>query len=215
MTGRADESVLSSWDWVEEEFPNGTRLLFVRDIPPERIITALEADPADTQSLTLDVTFEMLVQPFARVGRTGEWAFCIDNCAFNMGEFSPTAQELSAGTELALLDTYVHLGLLLVLRRRRRGDVVRALAVAVAVWQRPGPVRTADAAGGTRRRTAPRRRPPFPCQPQDRAAEHADARVRHPAVSRCGHRTADYRAARSGKLAGRQLGRLAHMPRVS
>ncbi len=107
MTGRADEQVLSSWDWVEEEFPNGTRLLFVRDIPPEQIMTALGADPAHAELLTLDVTFETLIQPFARVGRTGEWAFCIDNCAFNVGEFSPTAQELSAGTELALLDTYV------------------------------------------------------------------------------------------------------------
>jgi hypothetical protein len=95
----------AEWDWVEEEFPEGIRLMFVREAAPERIIEALEADPADARWLTAEVTYETLVQPFARVGRTGEWTFCIDNCFFDVEAFSPTAAELSAGTELALLNS--------------------------------------------------------------------------------------------------------------
>jgi Family of unknown function (DUF6461) len=95
----------AEWGWVGEEFPHGIRLMFVRAVPPERIIEALEADPADARWLTAEVTYETLVQPFARVGRTDDWAFCIDNCFFDVGGFSPAAAQLSTGTELALLDS--------------------------------------------------------------------------------------------------------------
>lgn len=105
MTGQGHGSASAQWAWVREEYPNGIRLTFVRGISPERITAALGADPANSQWLTAEVTYETLGHPFARVGRSGEWAFCIDNCFFNVGRFSPTARELSAGTELALMDS--------------------------------------------------------------------------------------------------------------
>lgn len=105
MTGQGHGSASAQWAWVQEEYPNGIRLTFVRGISPERITAALGADPRDSRWLTAEVTYETLGHPFARVGRSGEWAFCIDNCFFNVGDFSPTARELSARTELALMDS--------------------------------------------------------------------------------------------------------------
>jgi hypothetical protein len=110
VTGQGHASASAQWAWVQEEYPNGIRLTFVRGISPERITAALGADPADSRQLTAEVTYETLGQPWARVGRSGEWAFCIDNCFFDVDGFSPAARELSAGTELALLDSLLTSG---------------------------------------------------------------------------------------------------------
>jgi Family of unknown function (DUF6461) len=100
----------SEWDWVEEEYPNGgIRLVFVRGVTPERVIEAFGADPAAARLFSADVTHETLGHPWVRVGRTGEWAFAIDNW-YELGiydEFGQVTRELrdlSTGTELALLE---------------------------------------------------------------------------------------------------------------
>ena len=96
----------SEWDWIDEDCPNAIRLMFVRGVTPERVIGAFGADPADAQLLTADVAHEtaaLLSRPSVRVGRTGEWAFAIDDW-HEARDFQRVARELSAGTDLALFD---------------------------------------------------------------------------------------------------------------
>jgi hypothetical protein len=100
----------TEWDWMAEAFPHGLRLMFVRQVSPERVIEAFGANPAAARWLTADVTFETIDHPWVRVGRTGEWVFSFDNCLSGVEEFSPTARELSQGTELARLESLVSSG---------------------------------------------------------------------------------------------------------
>jgi Family of unknown function (DUF6461) len=100
----------AEWGWVAPAFPHGLRLTFVRGVAPERLVEAFGADPAATRWLTAEVTFATIGDPWVRVGRTGEWVFSFDNCLFGIGGFSPKARELSAGTELAHLDSLMSSG---------------------------------------------------------------------------------------------------------
>jgi hypothetical protein len=95
----------TEWDWTAEAYPHGLQLTFVRGATPERIIKAFGANPADAQWLTAEVAYGTLGQPCLRVGRTGEWVFSFDTCFIDMEGFTPTAQELSARTELARLES--------------------------------------------------------------------------------------------------------------
>ena len=105
-SGRMQEG--SGWDWFDEDYPNGIRLMFVRAVTPERVIEALGADPADAELLTAEATELTMGHPWVRVGLAGEWAFAVDNWweASVYDEFGRIAQEwqqLSSGTDLAML----------------------------------------------------------------------------------------------------------------
>lgn len=118
MTDRGDEPAASEpgrmprgseWDWFDEGYPNGIRLMFVRGVTPERVIEAFGADPAAAELLTAEATELTLGHPWVRVGCAGEWAFAVDNWyeVSTYGEFGKLRgelTELSRRTELALLD---------------------------------------------------------------------------------------------------------------
>jgi Family of unknown function (DUF6461) len=91
----------SGWDWIKDEYPDGIRLMFVRGVPPERVIEAFRANPAAARLLSAEATDEIVGYPWVRVGRTGEWAFAIDSW---YEERERIASQLSAGTELALFE---------------------------------------------------------------------------------------------------------------
>ena len=103
----------ADWEWFVREYPNGgVRLTFVRGATPEQVIEAFRADPAAAQLLTAEGAEDMVGYPWVRVGRAGEWAFAIDTWheLSTFGEFGKISNEfleLSAGTELALLESTV------------------------------------------------------------------------------------------------------------
>jgi hypothetical protein len=119
MTDRGDEPAASEpgrmpgrseWDWFDEDYPNGIRLMFVRGVMPERVIEAFGADPAAAELLTAEATELTLGHPWVRAGRAGGWAFAVDNWweVSVYGEFGKLREdltELSRRTELALLVT--------------------------------------------------------------------------------------------------------------
>jgi hypothetical protein len=94
----------SEWDWVTEKYPDGIRLMFIRGIAPEQIIAAFGADPAAAHLLTAAEALDTIPEWF-QVGQAGDWAFCIDNSAASVYEYQRITRELSAGTELALIET--------------------------------------------------------------------------------------------------------------
>lgn len=98
------ETAASEWDWMPEEYPDGVRLLFARGVTPERVIEAFGADPAAAEPLSAEQALETLTS-WVQVGRTGEWAFAIDNSSLGTEESGRIARALSAGTDLALFET--------------------------------------------------------------------------------------------------------------
>jgi hypothetical protein len=99
----------SEWDWIQEEYPIAFRLTFVRGARPERVIEALRADPAHALTLSADETLETLSH-WARVGRSGEWAFMFDYCKIKISEFEGIASHLSEGAEVVLLESNPNIG---------------------------------------------------------------------------------------------------------
>ena len=101
----------ADWEWFVREYPNGgVRLTFVRGATPERVIEGFRADPAGARLLTAEAAEDTVGYPWVRVGRSGEWAFAIDTWheLSTFGEFGRISNEfleLSAGTELALLES--------------------------------------------------------------------------------------------------------------
>ena len=95
----------SEWDWIEEEYPTAFCLMFVRRLAPERVLEALGADPAAARLLSAEVTELTLGFPWVRVGSTAEWTFAFDNSSLDVYELQRIARELSAGTDLALLES--------------------------------------------------------------------------------------------------------------
>jgi hypothetical protein len=93
------EPSTSPWAWVTAEYYDGVSLLFARGATPERLTEVFGADPATARPLTAEVTYETPGYPWVRVGQSGEWAFAINQSAFDI---EGPAQELSAGTEVAL-----------------------------------------------------------------------------------------------------------------
>ena len=102
-SGRMQEG--SGWDWIDEDYPIAFTLMFVRAVTPERVIEAFGADPADAELLTAEATGLTLGYPWVRAGRADEWAFAFDNSSVGFSEVGRIARELSAGTDLALLDS--------------------------------------------------------------------------------------------------------------
>lgn len=102
-SGRLPE--VSEWAWIDEDYPIAFTLMFVRAVTPERLIEAFGADPAAAELLTKEATELTLGYPWVRVGRAGEWAFAFDNSSADVYERGRIARELSAGTDLALLDS--------------------------------------------------------------------------------------------------------------
>jgi hypothetical protein len=96
----------SPWDWVSQEYPGGIRLMFTRMVTPERVFETFGADPADARILTAGAAHDTMPYPWVRAGRTGDWTFSVDSCLAGPFSFEPLARQLSAGTDLALLDTY-------------------------------------------------------------------------------------------------------------
>lgn len=94
----------SEWDWMPEEYPIGNRLMFVRGVIPERVIQAFGADPAAARMLSAEAALETL-NSWVRVGHTGEWSFASDNWSVDIYDYQCIVQELSAGTDLALVET--------------------------------------------------------------------------------------------------------------
>lgn len=98
------ETPASQWDWMSEEYPYGIRLSFARGVTPERVIKAFGADPGAAETLSAEQALETLTS-WVQVGRTGEWAFAIDNSSLGAEETGRIARELSAGTDLVLFET--------------------------------------------------------------------------------------------------------------
>jgi Family of unknown function (DUF6461) len=94
----------SEWDWMPQEYSYGIRLLFVRSRTPEQVLRALGADPASAQWLSAQQALETL-NSWVQVGRTGEWAFAIDNSDLGITDYRRIMPALSAGTDLALFET--------------------------------------------------------------------------------------------------------------
>jgi hypothetical protein len=95
----------SEWDWMHEEYPIAFTLMFVHGVRPERVIVALGADPAHALMLSADETLETLSGHWARVGRSGDWAFVFDDSDLGISDLEQIANELSAGTEALLLES--------------------------------------------------------------------------------------------------------------
>jgi Family of unknown function (DUF6461) len=102
-SGRLPEG--SEWAWIDEDYPIAFTLMFVRAVTPERLIEAFGADPAAAELLTKEATELTLGYPWIRVGRADEWAFAFDNGSADLYQLGRIARELSAGTDLALLDS--------------------------------------------------------------------------------------------------------------
>jgi Family of unknown function (DUF6461) len=117
MTDRADLPVTSEWDWVYgpagADF--GASFTFARGASPEQVMTAFRMDPGTAQLLPAD--WQVINQalryppdstyppehPWIRVGRSGEWAFAIDESAGGYGGYEEDAAiELSVGTDVVL-----------------------------------------------------------------------------------------------------------------
>jgi Family of unknown function (DUF6461) len=104
----------SEWDWIlEGDLELLGSLTFVRGASPEQIIEAFGMDPAAAQLLPAaraseavrlpawDETYEV-VNPWIRAGRTGEWAFEIDEGSVGWTEYqTEVTQALSRGTDVA------------------------------------------------------------------------------------------------------------------
>jgi hypothetical protein len=113
MTGRAEGSGTSEWDWVSTDLDIGGTLMFARGASPERLMEAFGMVPGAAQLLPA-VDFSnalrypvfddayITTHPWIRVGKTGEWAFAIDESAAGHGGYEDDAAlELSAGTDVA------------------------------------------------------------------------------------------------------------------
>jgi hypothetical protein len=106
---------MPDWEWTQE----GDReilgaLTFVRGATPERVIEAYGMDPAAARMLpesrvdevvrlpVWDVRTSEAIHPWIRAGRSGEWAFGIDDgSAMPVTDLDGPARELSRGTEVA------------------------------------------------------------------------------------------------------------------
>jgi hypothetical protein len=77
------------WGWVRPAFDPGTSLVFARHATPEQVIRGFRLNPAAGKMMTGEQTLEMdwglrdragneLPSPFVRVGRSGDWAFAVD-----------------------------------------------------------------------------------------------------------------------------------------
>jgi hypothetical protein len=94
----------SEWDWMQEEYPIAFTLMFVRGARPERVIEALGAEPTQALMLSADDTLETLSH-WDRLGRSGEWTFVFDNSEIKWPDFEGIAIELSAATEVVLVES--------------------------------------------------------------------------------------------------------------
>jgi hypothetical protein len=95
---------MTGWDWMLEEYPDGIRLLLARGVTPERILEAFGADPSDAVPLSAEQALETL-DSWVQVGQTGEWGFAIDNSSPVIAESGLLTRALSAGTDVALVET--------------------------------------------------------------------------------------------------------------
>jgi len=95
---------MTGWDWMLEEYPDGIRLLLARGVTPERILEAFGADPGSARPLSAEQALETL-DSWVQVGQVGEWGFVIDNSFLDITESEPIARGLSAGTDVALVET--------------------------------------------------------------------------------------------------------------
>jgi hypothetical protein len=80
------------WGWVRSAFDPGTSLVFARHATPEQVIRGLRLDPAAGEMMTGeqaaetdwgvigDLSGNELPTPFVRIGRSGDWAFAVDQC---------------------------------------------------------------------------------------------------------------------------------------
>ena len=50
----------TEWDWMAEAFPHGLRLMFVRQVSPERVIEAFGANPAAARWLTAGLAIPVI-----------------------------------------------------------------------------------------------------------------------------------------------------------
>jgi hypothetical protein len=91
-----------AWDWVEETYPDGIRLIFVRRIAPERIFETFNTDLATARDVTADDAHNTVPYPWIRVGCAGDWTFSIDSCIFSFFQIDAQIRNLSSGTELAM-----------------------------------------------------------------------------------------------------------------
>jgi hypothetical protein len=77
------------WGWVRRAFDPGTSLVFARHATPERVIRGFRLDPAAGRVMTerqaavmdwgvRDLSGSELPCPFVRAGRSGDWAFAVD-----------------------------------------------------------------------------------------------------------------------------------------
>jgi hypothetical protein len=87
----------NEWDWLRNVY---IQLTFARGVSPERVIEAFGSDPADARLLTQDEANDDPGFPFARFGRSGEWAFALDDGCADPWESQRIETALSAGTEV-------------------------------------------------------------------------------------------------------------------
>jgi hypothetical protein len=114
MTDGNARSRTSEWDWTQEgDLEIGGSLMFARGASPDHVIKAFGMDPAAAQllpaaraseAIRMPVRNESLdmIYPWIRVGRTGDWAFAIDqgSAGYKAGD-DEAAATLSQGTDVA------------------------------------------------------------------------------------------------------------------
>jgi hypothetical protein len=78
------------WGWVRRAFDPGTSLVFARNATPEQVVRGFRLDPAAGRVITgqqaarmdwgviRDLSGNVLPCPFVRAGRSGDWAFAVD-----------------------------------------------------------------------------------------------------------------------------------------
>jgi hypothetical protein len=96
----------STWDWVADEYPQGVRLTFARNLVAGTVLEAFGTDPGSAVLLTAAAAHDTVPYPWVRAGRTGEWCFSIDTCLTGPFGFEAVARRLSQGTDLAVVDAY-------------------------------------------------------------------------------------------------------------
>jgi hypothetical protein len=117
MPEHGDERSAPGWDWVlSGGIEIGGCLMFARGASPDRVIEAFGMDPTAAQVLPASRAYTALrlpvwddtartIHPWVRAGRSGEWAFAIDQSALDIvGYHSRIARALSAGTDLVMFE---------------------------------------------------------------------------------------------------------------
>lgn len=98
----------SDWGWVRQVdgLKIGGCLTFTRCVSPERMIEAFGMDLAGAEVLSEAAAQERFPPgdpPRIRVGRSGDWAFAIEELTL-VGSLEHVARDLSAGTESVTVD---------------------------------------------------------------------------------------------------------------